>query len=104
MMNCVFRMPMPERYSAAIPTIRLLSSRAGVLCRKGEDDVADRASKDADSVPPAFGSCGRWNPVFHPDAQSGEQFGVFSFVKDVIDGSAERTAFRYFGNHGYSLI
>ena len=43
-------------------------------------------------------------PVFHPDAQSGEQFGGFPFIEDVIDGSAERTAFRYFGYYGYSLI
>ena len=34
MMNCVFRMPMPERYSAAIPTIRRLSSRAASCAEK----------------------------------------------------------------------
>lgn len=104
MMNCVFRMPMPERYSAAIPTIRLLSSRAGVLCRKGEDDVADGLRKMRIQCRLHSEAADDGIPVFHPDAQSGEQFGVFSFVKDVIDGSAERTAFRYFGNHGYSLI
>lgn len=34
MMNCVFRMPMPEKYSAAIPTIRRLSSRAASCAEK----------------------------------------------------------------------
>ena len=76
----------------------------GVLCRKGEDDVADGLRKMRIQCRLHSEAADDGIPVFHPDAQSGEQFGVFSFVKDVIDGSAERTAFRYFGNHGYSLI
>ena len=47
MMNCVFCMPMPEKYSAAIPTIRRLSSRA-----------ASRAEKARTTWPTGFERCG----------------------------------------------
>lgn len=76
----------------------------GVLRRKGEDDVADglREARIQRCLHTEAADDGI--PVYHPDAQPGKQFGVFPFVEIVIDGSAERAAFRYSGYHGYSLI
>lgn len=75
-----------------------------VLRRKGEDDMSDGFREVLVERCLHLETVGNGFVVPHPDAHPGEQFGVFPFVEDVIDGSAERTAFRYFGYHGYSLI